>query len=330
VRSDCIVQFPRETPTRQEVIKCALAHNSITSSVVETTYIDTLASIQAAREVIPEAVIGRDLRDIGLRKALLEIMKFGVSPQSSERAIHGDILVHTYLLYKCIYALVMELASSYGHEWFLRNASNAVLQNNGVAFVFSTLKLWLGKQADVELRKLTDFSKTKLFREFFCCRWNYSLFSDLFKQFHTVQRKAMLAVLSTSTYGSQFAKPSSPQFHLCHSLRTTILSSQGSNILPMREQTLQCLLFRAWNVWKSPLYNPRRFQHLFLGSAVCPQGSKYLLGLRTAREPPLPSVSSGPYSRLLLLKSLLPPNLPLKRRKAGADPQLVRAQWNIP
>ena len=100
IRVQCAVL--RGTPTRKEVIKCALARNSITSSVVETTYIDTLASIQATREVIPEAVIGRDPRDLGLRKALLEILKFGVSPQSSERTIRGDILVHIDLLEKGI------------------------------------------------------------------------------------------------------------------------------------------------------------------------------------------------------------------------------------
>jgi hypothetical protein len=94
--------------------------------------------------VVPEAVIGKDPRDIGLRKALLEISKFGVSPQSSERTIRGDILVHTDPLEKGMYALVMELASSYGHEWFPWKAFNAVLQNNGVAFVFSTFKVWLG------------------------------------------------------------------------------------------------------------------------------------------------------------------------------------------
>ena len=188
IRVQCAVL--RGTPTWQEVIKCALARNSITSSVVETTYIDALASIQAAREVIPEAVIGRDPRDLGLRKALLEILKFGVSPQSSERTIRGDILVHTDLLEKGIYALVMELASSYGHEWFSRNAFNAVLQKNGAAFVFSTFKLWLGKQADGELRKLTDFRKTKLFREFgLVVGGYYSSFSDLCKQLHTVRKK---------------------------------------------------------------------------------------------------------------------------------------------
>jgi hypothetical protein len=78
IRLHCAVL--RETPTRQEFIKCAQARNSITSSVVETTYIDTLASIQAAIQVVPEAVIGRGPRDLGLRKALLEILKFGVSP----------------------------------------------------------------------------------------------------------------------------------------------------------------------------------------------------------------------------------------------------------
>jgi hypothetical protein len=51
-----------------------------------------------------------------------------VSPQSSERTIRGDIFVHADLLDKDMCALVMELASSYGHEWFSRNAFNAVLQ----------------------------------------------------------------------------------------------------------------------------------------------------------------------------------------------------------
>jgi hypothetical protein len=74
----------RETPTWQEVIECALARNLITSYVVETTYIYTLASIKAAKEVIPEAVTGRDPRDIGLRTALLKILEFGASPQTSE------------------------------------------------------------------------------------------------------------------------------------------------------------------------------------------------------------------------------------------------------
>lgn len=188
IRLQCAVL--RETPTRQEVIKCALARNSITSSVVETTYIDTLASIQAAREVVPEFVIGRDPRDIGLRKALLEILKFGVSPQSSERTIRGDILVHTDLLEKGMYALVMELASSYGHEWFSRHAFNAVLQNNGAAFVVSTFKLWLGKQADTELRKLTDFRKSKLFREFCSVVGGYyGSFTNVCKQLHTIRKK---------------------------------------------------------------------------------------------------------------------------------------------
>jgi hypothetical protein len=120
IRLQCAVL--RETPTRKEVIKCALERNSITSSVVETTYIDTLASIQAAGEVILEAVIGRHPRDLCLRKALLENLMFGASPQLSERKIRGDILVHTDLLEKGIYALVMEFVSSYGHEWLSWNA----------------------------------------------------------------------------------------------------------------------------------------------------------------------------------------------------------------
>ena len=91
--------------------------------------------------MVPEVVIGRDPRDLGLRKALLEILKFEVSPPSSERTIRGENLVHTDLLDKCTYGLVMELASSYGHEWFSRHAFNAVLQNNGAAFVVSTFKL---------------------------------------------------------------------------------------------------------------------------------------------------------------------------------------------
>jgi hypothetical protein len=41
IRLQCAVLL--ETPARKEVIKCALERNSITSSVVETTYIDTLA-----------------------------------------------------------------------------------------------------------------------------------------------------------------------------------------------------------------------------------------------------------------------------------------------
>jgi hypothetical protein len=35
----------RETPARKDVIKCALARNAVTSSVVETTYTDTMGSI---------------------------------------------------------------------------------------------------------------------------------------------------------------------------------------------------------------------------------------------------------------------------------------------
>ena len=140
--------------------------------------------------MVPEVVIGRDPRNIGLRKALLEILKFGVSPQSFERTIRGGILVHTDLLEKGIYVLVMELASSYGHEWFSRHAFNAVLQNNGAAFVVSTFKLWLGKQADGELRKLTDFRKSKLFREFCSVVGGYySSFSNLCKQLHTIRKK---------------------------------------------------------------------------------------------------------------------------------------------
>jgi hypothetical protein len=140
--------------------------------------------------VVREAVIGRDPRGLGLRKALLEILKFGVSPQSSERTIRGDILVHTDLLEKDMYELVMELTSSYGHEWFSRNAFNAVLQNNGAAFVISTFKLWMEKKADDELRKLSDFRKTKLFRDFGSVVGGYySSFSDLCKQLHTIRKK---------------------------------------------------------------------------------------------------------------------------------------------
>jgi hypothetical protein len=120
----------------------------------------------------------------------VEPIKFGVSPQSSERTTRGDILVHTDLLEKGMYALVMELASSYEHEWFSRNAFNAVLQNNGVAFVFPTFKLWLGKQADDELRKLAYFRKKKLIRELGSVVGGYySSFSDLCKQLHTIRKK---------------------------------------------------------------------------------------------------------------------------------------------
>jgi hypothetical protein len=90
----------RDTSTRQEVIKCALARNSVAYSVVETTYIDTFASIQATREVVLEVLIDRDPRQLGLRKALLEILKYGVLLQLSGRKICGDILVHTDLLRK--------------------------------------------------------------------------------------------------------------------------------------------------------------------------------------------------------------------------------------
>jgi hypothetical protein len=91
----------RETPTRKEVVQCALARNAVTSSVVETTYINTIASIQSAREGVPAGpIMGRVLRDVGPRKALLEILKFGVSPQSSESTIRKEILVHTDLLEK--------------------------------------------------------------------------------------------------------------------------------------------------------------------------------------------------------------------------------------
>jgi hypothetical protein len=83
----------------------------------------------------------------------------------------------------------MELASSYGHEWFSRNALNAVLQNNGAAFVFSTFSLWLGKQADGELRKLTDFRKTKLLKNGSVVDVYYSSLSDLSKQLHTARKK---------------------------------------------------------------------------------------------------------------------------------------------
>ncbi|MCX8500979.1 MAG: hypothetical protein ORO03_04725 [Alphaproteobacteria bacterium] len=189
IRLQCAVL--RETPTRKEVIQCALARNALTSSVVETTYIDTLASIQAAREVVPAMlIIGRDPRDVGLRKALLEILKFGVSPKSSVSTIRKDILVHTDLLEKGLYNSVMELASTYGHEWFSRHAFNAVMQRNGAAFVFSTFKLWLGKQTDSDLGKLTDLRKAKLFREF-CpvVGGYYDSFSSLCKQLHTIRKK---------------------------------------------------------------------------------------------------------------------------------------------
>jgi hypothetical protein len=44
IRLQCAVL--RETPTRKEVIKCALARNSIAYSIVCTTYADTFASIK--------------------------------------------------------------------------------------------------------------------------------------------------------------------------------------------------------------------------------------------------------------------------------------------
>jgi hypothetical protein len=99
-------------------------------------------------------------------------------------------VVHTDLLEKCMYALVMELASSYGHESFSRNSFDTVLKNNGAAFVFSTIKLWLWKKADGALRNLTDFRKTKICREFSSVVGGYySSISDLCQQLHTVRKK---------------------------------------------------------------------------------------------------------------------------------------------
>jgi hypothetical protein len=184
IRLQCAVL--RETPTRKDVVKCALARNAVTSSVVETTYIDTLASIQAAREVIPELVIGRNPRDVGLKNALIEILQFGMAPQSAKKTLRTDLLIHADLLEKGLYQSVMDLASSNGHEWFSRHAFNTVLKNNGAAFVVSTFKLWLGKQADTDLRKLTDARKSRIFKDFVSVVGGYyNSFSSLCRQLHT-------------------------------------------------------------------------------------------------------------------------------------------------
>jgi hypothetical protein len=189
--------------------------------------------------------------DLGLKKAPIEILQFDIAPQSALTTLCADILVHTDLVEKCLYQTVMDLASSYGHEWFSWRVFKAIPKNNGAAFVVSTFKLWLGKHANSEVQKLRDLIKARLFKEFGSLVGGYyDSFFVFACKYTLLGRSVMLAVLAKSTHCRRFAKLSSLRFLIRKSSCTTILLSQRSQLSLGREPPLHFLLFRAQNVWK--------------------------------------------------------------------------------
>jgi hypothetical protein len=195
----------------------------------------------------------------------------------------------------------------------------------------STFKLWLGKQADNELRKLADFRKTKLFREFgSVVGFYYSPFSDICKQLHTIRKKGDACCLehleTLQAVREAVIRSISPSSQPTHddfvvtrikyideaqitAAMPAVTRLEGVEISPVPPKPVPAQIPRQRSV------NSRKTVH-----APAPPSPRT----------PLPPVLLGPYRKQLLLNSLLPPFLLWKRLKAGADPQLVRAQWNRP
>jgi hypothetical protein len=94
------------------------------------------------------------------------------------------------------------------------------------ACVVSIFKLKLCTQADGDLLKLTDFRKSKFFRNFVLLSVVIAARSLISaRNCIPFEIKAMVFVLSMSTNCRLFKMPSSPQFLLQHGLRTTNSSS---------------------------------------------------------------------------------------------------------
>jgi hypothetical protein len=136
-------------PTGQVVMQYAVLHkrNATTGSIVKTTYVDVLTSIQTARDVVsgnsdPKFPVNRVYR-----KRVLKIVYFVSSTNLSKRTLRDDVGTQITLTRDVdLMQPILDIAASHGHDWFSRRGLNALLLKKDPNFILVHFKAWLEKQ----------------------------------------------------------------------------------------------------------------------------------------------------------------------------------------
>jgi hypothetical protein len=133
------------TPDPEAVVGYALQQNALTSTAVETTQIDILHGITAARKTISAKHPSMKPTDQGYQTRVLGIAGKGLSHNLTERSLRKDVRNHIALSESKTLSLVLDTAQRHGHGWFSRNGFNALVQKQGFHFAVSLFVLWLEK-----------------------------------------------------------------------------------------------------------------------------------------------------------------------------------------
>jgi hypothetical protein len=155
------------TPDPEDVVSYALQQNALTSTVVETTQIDILHGISAARRTVSAKYPGVKAGDHGYQAKVLRIVRKGLNHNPTERALRKDVRNHIGLSKSNTLSLVLDTAQRHGHAWFTRNGFEALLQIEGVKFSIRLFMVWLEKVEPEQVKlAMSKAKKAKVFKFF--------------------------------------------------------------------------------------------------------------------------------------------------------------------
>jgi hypothetical protein len=164
VKMQCAVLHT--APSRKDAMKYALLRNVLATSGVESTYINSMGSIQMARDAVSEDPTSpTNPKKLRYRKAVLEIMQYGSTSRLSVKTLTGDIKDQIDLSLWDLIGPIMQIAKSYGHAWFSRNGITNLLHQKNPSFVFSIFNSLLRNQSRDTASALTPMQKARFFRD---------------------------------------------------------------------------------------------------------------------------------------------------------------------
>ena len=137
-------QVLRKPLPPKKLIHYAIMLNDQTQSVVRTSYLDTLMSIDAARSIAARELPGKSVIDSAFKRLIIQ-MTFTGHRRLRPETIRKDITILHGLEQDGAMALIMEIAERYGHGWFTRNNVSILLKTECDKFLLRVVKSWLDK-----------------------------------------------------------------------------------------------------------------------------------------------------------------------------------------
>mgnify|MGYP003487394939 FL=1 len=136
-------QVLRKPLPPKKLIHYAIMLNDQTQSVVRTSYLDTLMSIDAARSIAARELPGKSVIDSAFKRLIIQMTFTGhrrLRPETMK-----DIAILHGLEQDGEMALIMEIAERYDHGWFTRNNVSILLKTECDKFLLRVVRSWLDK-----------------------------------------------------------------------------------------------------------------------------------------------------------------------------------------